>query len=93
MAKNSSKSFTKSRSLGELVKFFESADLGDHLEKMPEANFEVNLKKRTHLLALDESVAVRLGEIAKAKRVSSQKLANSWLKERIRKAEVRTRNT
>jgi hypothetical protein len=93
MAKNSSKSLPKSGSLDELVEFFESNDLGDYLDKMPQANFEVDLKRRTHLIALDESVALKLSEIAKAKRVSSQKLANSWLKEKLRSAEIRNRNS
>lgn len=86
MARNNSKSLPKFHSLDELVEFFDSNDLGDYLDQLPEAKFDVDLKKRTHLIALDESVALKLGEIAKAKRVSSQKLVNSWLKERIRRA-------
>ncbi len=86
MARNKSKSLPKFHSLDELVDFFDSNDLGDYLENMPEAKFDVFLKKRTHLIALDESVALKLSEIAKAKRVSSQTLVNSWLRERIRRA-------
>lgn len=93
MARNDSKSAPKFQSLDELGEFFDSNDLGDYLDEIPQVNFEVDLKKRTHLIALDESVALKLSEIAKAKRVSSQRLANSWLKERIRRAEIRNRNS
>ena len=93
MARNNSKSAPKFQSLDELVEFFDSNDLGDYLDKMPQVNFEVDLKKRTHLIALDASVALKLSEIAKAKRVSSQKLANSWLKERMRRREIKNRNS
>lgn len=34
-------------SLQELVDFFDTHDLGDYLERMPEAKFEVNLKKHS----------------------------------------------
>jgi len=54
--------------------------------KMPEAHFDVNIKKRKHLIALEEDIFDKLTEIAKSKNVSSETLINAWLKDRIRRA-------
>ena len=48
--------------------------------------FRVNIKRRKHLIAIDNEISGKRTEIARAKKVSSQKLVNSWLKEKIRKA-------
>ena len=85
MARNDSKSIPKFASLDELVEYFDSHDLGDHLEQSPDAEFEIVLKKSTHLIALEKGLALKLSKIAKAKKVSSQKLVNTWLKEKIQK--------
>ena len=61
-------------------------DMGEYWEQMPEARFEVNIKRRKHLIAIDEEISAQLTQIAKSKKVSSEKLVNSWLKEKIRKA-------
>ena len=73
-------------SLDELVKFFDKRDLGDYWEQMPEAQFDVNIKSRKHLVAIDEEISARLTKIAKSRKVSSEELINSWLKEKILRA-------
>ncbi len=83
MPKNKSKTLPGFESVNELVEFFDSHDLGDYWEQMPECNFEVDLKNKTHLFSIDSELAVRLTEIAKSKRISSQALVNDWLKEKI----------
>ena len=70
-------------SLDELVEFFDTNDVGDYLEQKPEVNFEVNLQKRTHLVAIDEKIAVKLNKIAKQEQTSAESLVNSWLKEKM----------
>ena len=50
---------------------------------MPEAHFEVDIKRRTHLFALDEDLADRLTEIALSKQVPSAVFIHSWLRERV----------
>jgi len=57
--------------------------LGEYWDEMPESNFEVDLKKKTHLFSIDSDLAVRLTEIAKSRHVASQVLVNNWLKEKI----------
>ena len=73
-------------SITELVDFFETHDLGDYWEQMPEADFEIKIKRRKHLIALEEDVVTKVTKLAKAKKVSSEALINTWLKEKLRKA-------
>ncbi len=70
-------------SLDSLVEFFDSHDLCEYLEGMPEANFDINIKRRTHVIALDEDLAKTLTQIAQAKRISSRTLVNRWLREKV----------
>lgn len=83
MSKNKSKTLPDFESLNELVEFFDTNDLGEYWDDMPEIDFEVDLKKRTHLFSIDSELAVRLTEIAKSRQVPSQALVNDWLKEKI----------
>ena len=70
-------------SLDELVEFFDTRDLGEYWDQMPEAHFEVDIKRRTHIFALDEDLADRLTKIALSEQVPSVVLINSWLREKI----------
>ena len=83
MAKSKPKNPPYFRALDELVEFFDSHDWGEYLDQMPEVNFEVDIKKRTHLFSLDAELASQLTEIAKSKKVSSEVLINNWLREKI----------
>lgn len=85
MEKNKGKTLPHSKSIKELVDFFETHDMGNYWEEMPEVHFEVNIKKRKHLVALEENIVCKLSEIAKSKKVSSESLINSWLKDKIRR--------
>jgi len=71
------------KSLNKLVEFFDTNDLGDYWDDMPETNFEVDLRKRTHLFSLDSELATKLTEIARSRKISSQSILNNWLKEKI----------
>lgn len=73
-------------SLDELVRFFETHDIGEYWDQMPEVEFEVDLKTRRHLFAVEEELAEKVAEIAKVKHVSSEALINSWLREKIRES-------
>lgn len=83
MVKNRSKKLPRFGSLDELVKFFDTHDIGEYWDDMPEAHFEVDIKKRTHLFTLDAELESKLTEIAKLRRISSERLINVWLKEKI----------
>ena len=83
MARNKSKSLPKFESLNELVEFFDAHDMGQYWDEMPEAQFDINIKTKKHLVAIDEEIVPRLDEIAKSRKVSSERLINTWLKEKI----------
>jgi hypothetical protein len=86
MERNKSRTLSRSKSVKELVDFFETHDMGDYWEQLPEVHFDVNIKKRKHLVALEEDIVDKLTKIAKSKKVSSESLINTWLKDRIRRA-------
>jgi CopG antitoxin of type II toxin-antitoxin system len=86
MAGSKSKALPKFESLDELVKFFDTYDMGEYWDQMQEADFDIEIKRRKHLVAIDEELVPKLNQIAKSKRVSSEKLINTWLKEKISKA-------
>ncbi len=86
MAKSTAKTLPEFDSTAELVDFFDSHDMGDYWEQMPEAEFEIKIKRRKHLIALEEDLVTKVTRIAKAKHVSSEALINTWLKEKLQQA-------
>ena len=70
-------------SLDELVEFFDTHDLGEYWDKMPETHFEVDIKRKVYLFALDSEIADKLTEIATLRHTSPEALVNAWLKEKI----------
>ena len=86
MARSKAQEVPLPKKLDDLVEFFDSHDMGDHWDQMPEAHFEVEIKRRKHLIAIDEEIANKIMAIAKLKKTSSESLVNSWLKENIQKA-------
>jgi hypothetical protein len=86
MPRSKTKSLPKFRSLEELISFFDDNDLGEYWDSLQKVSSDVDLKRRRHLVALDERVASKLSEVARAKKISSERLLNSWLREKLRKA-------
>ena len=66
--------------------FFDTHDMGEYWERMPEASFDISIKRRKHLVAIDEEIVPKLNEIAKSRKISAAKLINTWLKEKLSKA-------
>lgn len=86
MPRNRSKTLPSFSSVRKLIDFFDTHDMGRYWDRMREAHFDVNIKRRRYLVAIDEAIMVKLAEMARARKVSSQTLINSWLKEKLRKA-------
>ncbi|HST20584.1 MAG TPA: CopG family antitoxin [Blastocatellia bacterium] len=86
MAKNKPKKLPKFETLDKLVEFFETNDTSEYWDEMPEVLFDIDIKRRTHLVAIDEKLVDRVTELARSKKVSSEKLINSWIKEKLSKA-------
>jgi hypothetical protein len=82
MAENNSQRLHSFTSLDELVEFFDTHDMGKY-EDLPEAKFDVNLQRRTHLVAIDEEINSKLTEIAEQEQMPAEALINSWLREKI----------
>ena len=70
-------------SLDEMVRHFDTHDWGDYLAQMPQVEFDVDIKRRIHLVALDEDLADSLTEIARTRHVLSRDLVNTWLREKV----------
>ncbi|HYV07253.1 MAG TPA: CopG family antitoxin [Blastocatellia bacterium] len=86
MAKSKVKKLPKFESLDKLVEFFERNDTSKYWNEMPEVHFDISIKKKTYLVAIDDELAREVSEIARSKRVTSEKLINSWIKDRLSKA-------
>jgi len=54
MAENDSSPLPHFQSLEELVEYFDAHDLGEHSDRMPEAHFEVDFKRRHRLVSIEE---------------------------------------
>ena len=83
MVRNKAKPLPRLKSVDQLVEFFDKRDMGDYWDRLPKAKFEVNIKTRKHLVAIDEKIIPRINQIAKSKRITSAKLINTWLREKI----------
>jgi len=83
MGKSKSRPIPKFTSLDKLVEFFDTHDMGEYWDNMPEAYFDIDIKRKTHLFALDDDLAERVTAIAKAKRIPSKTLINEWVKEKV----------
>ncbi len=93
MAKSKSKTERPWKSLDELVEYFDTHDMGDDLEGVPEVEAQVSITKRTHLVGIDEALFSKLSALAKAKRISVSALVDSLLKEKTTPALVRERGS
>lgn len=58
----------------ELVKFFDSRDLGDYWDSLPEVDFEIEIRTRRNLFRIEDKVARKLNQIARKKKIPSQVL-------------------
>ena len=81
--RNDSQRLPRFASLDELVEFVDTHDMGEYEGDLPEVHFEVNIKRKTHLVAIDEETNKRLTEIAEQQKTPAESLVNSWLKEKI----------
>ncbi len=69
-----------------LVDFFDTHDMGDYLDQMPEVEFEIDIKRSRYLVSVDGSLMDQLSETAKRQQVSVERLVDTWLKEKLLKA-------
>lgn len=68
-------------SISEAASFWESHDSTDYEDIMEEVEFDVDIKRRIHLVPIAGSVLDRLREKAKAQGVSTETFVNVLLQE------------
>ena len=83
MAGSDTKDRRPGRSIEEIVERFDTHDMGDEWDQLPEASFDVHIQRRTHLFALDEDLAAKVSQIADERHVSSEDLIASWVREKV----------
>ncbi len=69
--------------IDELVEFFDTHDMGEYWDQMPEAHFDIDIRSRRHIFTIDAEIADKLTEIARSKQIPSEALINEWLREKI----------
>jgi hypothetical protein len=57
--------------------------MGEYLDHLHQVQVEVDIKRKRRLVAIDDDILARVGEVAKKRRVSSEELINTWLRERL----------
>jgi hypothetical protein len=75
-----------SGAVDDLVEFFDTHDMGDYWDQLPEVHFDVDIQSRAHLVAVDEDIVGKITRVARARHVSSQSLINSLLREKLSEA-------
>jgi hypothetical protein len=79
--RDNSRSLPTFETLDELVEFFDTHDLGEY--DLAEAQFDVHIKRRAYLVAVDAKLAHQIAHIARAQGTSLEKLIHRWLREKI----------
>ena len=89
MPRSNTKKMPSFDSVTEVTKFFETHDMGDYSDQLPEVDFDITLKRRKYLVAIDEKLMSQLTKVAKAKNLPTQKLIHDWLEEKVIKTNRR----
>ena len=74
------------KSIEEAAEFWDNHDLGDYWDLTREAHFDVDIKNRVFLTALEPELAKRLTECARQQGLSTETLINVWLSEKLTEA-------
>ncbi len=86
MAANKHTSLPQFESVQALTDYFDTHDMGDHLDRLSEAHFAVDIQRRQYFVAIDADVMKKVAAIAKTRQVSPEVLINNWLQEQVMKA-------
>jgi hypothetical protein len=71
--------------LEEAGEFWDTHDLGEYWDQTEEVAVTFHLKRKRHLLAIDPKLAQSLQTVATARGISSETMANLWLREMLAK--------
>lgn len=73
-------------SIDQLIELFDTHDMGEYWDQMPEASFEIDIRRRKHVVTLDDDLAGKVAKIARSRKVSSEALINALLREKLAEA-------
>jgi len=76
-------SVSRGKSYEEIGDFWDSHDLADFADKTRPADFEVDIKKRRFLVAVDPGILREVRRRAATRGLSPESLVNLWLKEKL----------
>ena len=76
-------SISKSHSIDEMADFWDSHDATDFDEWTREVAIDFDLRARRHYIAIDPELLSHLRDVAAARGLSAESLANLWLQERV----------
>ena len=79
---------SKSRSIAEMAEFWDAHDAADFEDQTHPVEFEFDFRSRRHYIAIDPDLLARLRDVASARGLSAESLANLWLQERVLKQPV-----
>jgi predicted DNA binding CopG/RHH family protein len=68
-----------------MAEFWDTHDATDFEDQTHPAEFEFDLRSRRHHIAIDPDLLTRLRDVAAARGLSAESLANLWLQERVLK--------
>jgi len=74
------------KSFEDAAEFWNNHDLADYWDLTREAHFEVDIKRRVFLTALEPQLAKKLTGVARQQGVSTETLINVWLTEKLAQA-------
>ena len=83
MPKSRSRKLPEFGSIAELTRFFDTHDMGEYAKELPEAHFEVTMKSRKYLVAIDGKLMSKVTKIARSKKLPPEQLTTSWLEEKV----------
>ena len=69
-----------------LIEHFDTHDVGDELEGMPEVHFEVSPQIRRRRYSVEPNLALQLDSIASQRGISAETLLNEWVREKTAEA-------
>ncbi|MGQ9628309.1 MAG: CopG family antitoxin [Anaerolineae bacterium] len=71
------------QTLEELQDFWDSHSLADYDELLHDVEFEVDIRQRRYLVALEPELARKIAAQAQARGISTETLVNLWLSEKV----------
>lgn len=71
------------KTIEEAAEFWDSHDLSDYWDLTSAASFDVDIRQRVFLTALEPALAKRLTDCARRQGVSTETLINVWLSEKL----------